>query len=355
MIQVIDLRGRLNIFAIAHDESIWRFREPGNDRQWLVQPLGGRAAAISHAVALSSDGLFQVWAVSRNHTISVSYEKPDNAGWTSWNRVAAPPAQDVTIAIQPEKGTLVVQRGVDGVIEFSRQKTLDGRLEHMQRLDVPAASRPVLVGTGTSDPELVFKGKDGTLRAVTLSEEVKPDVRTLQGPPVAGDPSTATLADGGTLVVARGTSGEIFAIEKKEGRWSEVLKPLPLSVPTSGMLKVLGLGDRKFLVMAQGLRNTLHVALVSDGKWFAWTDTQVPVSATAVPAISTQGRTVYANGGMLSSLTKALAQFSVFTIFADNVTPTPTVEGDEVSVAFTVSNHGDGRWDNSRVLGRHDN
>src|SRR5712692_1281360 len=202
MIEVVDLRGRLNIFAIADDKSIWRFREPGDERRWLAETVGGSATAISHAVALSNDGLFQVWAVAPNHTISVSYERPGGAGWTSWNRVETSPAQDVAIATQPDRGTLVILRDLDGIIEFGWQKTRDSKLQNVQKIMIPAASRPVLLGIETSEAELVFLAKDRTLRAATLTDSVRPSVQTLQAPMVSGEPSTATLPGGGALLVA---------------------------------------------------------------------------------------------------------------------------------------------------------
>jgi hypothetical protein len=340
VIQAADLRGRLNAFATAEDGSVWRFREPRDERHWLVEPLPGQAkAAEPPAIAMTDDGLFQVWITSPDHQTYVSHEKPADAGWTSWSRVRASPAQDVTILTERGSRILVVIRGLDGTIEVGRYDSVGGELERVRKITFPAASRPVVIGS--EEPELVFSGRDGTLRSVILSDSAELEARPLDTPRVSGSLSSASVPGGGGILVARGTSGEVLAVERTRSVWLEALRPSTRVVASSGLLKVQGLGERNFLVMAQGPQNSLQVSRVFNGRMLDWIDTKIPVEVDSAPMMSARGRIVSVNGKMLGSLASSSAhfQFAGFSVFADAILPNPLVEDDEVRIDFTLSNN----------------
>ena len=68
IVQVTDSKGRLHAFAVAEDSSIWHFREPDQERYWVVERLGGKAAgAPSTSFAESLD--LQLWMTGADGSI----------------------------------------------------------------------------------------------------------------------------------------------------------------------------------------------------------------------------------------------------------------------------------------------
>src|SRR5437016_1612447 len=66
LVQSHDVRGLLHVFAVAEGGEVWHFREPGVARQWVVEPLGGKASSVPSA-SLTATGLLQAWIVGPEH------------------------------------------------------------------------------------------------------------------------------------------------------------------------------------------------------------------------------------------------------------------------------------------------
>src|SRR5258708_30103394 len=79
--QTYDARGLLHVFGVAGDGSVWHFREPGTVRQWVVEPLGGKASSVPSA-SLTPTGLLQAWIVGPEHAVWSNRQKSPNGGWT---------------------------------------------------------------------------------------------------------------------------------------------------------------------------------------------------------------------------------------------------------------------------------
>jgi hypothetical protein len=341
IVQIIDGRAHLNAFAVAQDATVWRFREPSDDHaQWIVEPLDGTTSEAP-SVSFTDKGLMQLWIVGPDRSLWTNVQKPEEAGWVGWTQIAAPPAVDVAAAFQINKGTAVVVRGADGLLQIGSQTTPGAPIPSWQPVSTQAGSRPFLFAGPGTGLEIVFAATDGAL----LSALAKPDgsgfdVGPVGAPKVQGTVLNVGLQDATAVTVVRAQSGQLFSAQRTERGWS-TWQALPTN-PSGGLADptLSSLDGRSAMAVSAGPGNTFWASRFSGGSWSPWVDTKRPTLGASAPALRVDGHLDTLNKTILQSLAAALAnaQLLGFFIFIDDVSPTQVVEGDQATASYTLMN-----------------
>ena len=240
-----NLDGRLEIFAVSTDGSLWQIWQTAANNGWSHWESRGKptaegiertssAVGPSLAVGQNQDGRLVVCAVAAREAWIVQQLSPNN-GWGRWESLGQP-------------------SGSGGVISLQVGPNRDGRLqvftiEYANRL----ASRRQTAPTGgwsdwdadfPHDDRLPFKSfaigqnEDGRLELVTdLSGILALVTQSAPGEPFRSGFGNAGITASGTidpLTVARNPDGTLEAATAIKGRLMHLQQRVPNQLPSSG-------------------------------------------------------------------------------------------------------------------------
>ncbi len=189
--------------------------------------------------------------------------------------------------------------------------------------------------------ELVFADRDGSLLAATW-KAVEPnvfDVHPIRGPKTKGV-LTAVRLSSSDVLVAREIGGSLLSVERTTADWSEAQR---LPSPGSGQFgdpSVATFNGRVVTTFARGPGSSFWTNNLSSSHWGHWADTKVPAVGSDTPVIAVGGRFAMTDKRMLESLAASLTHLQLlgFFISIDQTSPTPTFEGDQVTINYTLLN-----------------
>lgn len=325
-----------HIVAEASDGALWYFREPDLNGKWIAESLGGNVRGKALLV-LRKEGP-QILAPARDGALLSNHQL--NGRWTGWQALGASNVEDVSAALEPIGGLVVVVRRNDGSLSVGVQRDPQARVSDWQDIAQRTTSPPVVALMQDGRITVLTSSADHTLIQVMQERAggAFGAARSVAGPPIAGPISALSLSDG--LLVVASTQGGWFFARRWSGRtWSE---PQPVGDMRQGFSKpqLVPVDSNSALVIAEGPGKTAWATSAGNPNAPThWFDSGLPWESFGVPMRLANRKLSLVTSTLLDSVRKFIFDFHPFTLTIDQLEPIGQLfEDDNLVVKFTLTN-----------------